>query len=135
MSLEENSLAKKLLMESGWLLMSDSFEKFSCIDFTALYGSVVSLRAFLVVRGRECFLVDSRDHQFSDLRMDVCSPGLERLLDEAVGGWVGGVSSYFDEILISGVVREATTRRDLASIAEVSRLTLFRDELLFEVIV
>lgn len=115
--------------------MSDVFEKFSCIDFTALYGNIVSLRAFLVVRGRECFLVDSRDHQFSDLRVEVSSPGLERLLDEAVGGWVGGVASYLDEVLISGVVREATTRRDLASIAEVSRLTLFRDELVFEVIV
>lgn len=54
-----------------------------------IIGQVVSIRAILVIVDVHCYLVGSRDEVGSLNRVDVFFPGLERILDRSVGGWVG----------------------------------------------
>lgn len=44
-----------------------------------------------------------------------------------VGGWVGGPASYLDQVEVTGVIQEGTTRRGPASISEIEMITLYRD--------
>ncbi|WP_312319551.1 hypothetical protein [Stenotrophomonas sp.] len=106
------------------------------VDSTGMYGKRVLLSGVLIVRGADCYVaseLDSRDVQLStSSRVSVFHPGLEETLDKTVAAWVGGPASYFDAVLIEGVVNAATTRRDLASISQLSRMTVFREEGTYE---
>jgi hypothetical protein len=94
----------------------------------------VTIKAAIVIRGRECFLVKDLESLDSDYRIEVFSPGLEKKFDLLIGGWVGGPVSYFDLVTISGTLSFGTTRRDVASISNITHLSLERDGELFSLL-
>lgn len=100
---------------------------FSCGDLPKIFGQELVLTGYLVIRSRECFLVNELRYPFPESRVEVYCPGLEDSLDGVAGGWVGGVASYFDRVNIQGVLGASTTAGDLASISQISSLTLVRD--------
>lgn len=93
----------------------------------------VNISAVLVIRGGECYLVPSLDSYDAAQRVEIFAPSLEKKLDASVGGWVGGVASYFDKVKIVGILRNGTTRRNLLSISDVSLVVLYRDEEIYEI--
>lgn len=92
-----------------------------------LLGTVVSTRAALLIRGARAVLVPSLESVDAGATVEIYSPGLEKLLDLKVGGWVGGPASYFDMVEVTGILAEATTRIGAFSLAGLSRLILERD--------
>lgn len=107
--------------------MDRIIKMFSCGDLPELIGQELVLSGYLVIRGRGCFLVNESRYPFPESRVEVHCPGLEDSLDGVAGGWVGGVASYFDRVNIQGVLEASTTAGDLASISQISSLTLVRD--------
>lgn len=114
--------------------MGRVIDLFSCDDNSDFFNKNAVVSGYLVIRGRECFLVGESRYPFPDSRVEIYCPGLEASLDSVVGGWVGGVASYFDEVTIHGVVGPGTTCRDVASISKISKIALIRDEFEYEII-
>lgn len=93
---------------------------------SSLIGERVDVRAVLVLRGSECFLIRDKSSVDDGVRIEIYHPGLEDELDLRVGGWVGGPASYLDHVEISGRLERGTARRSPLSICEIDRLSLER---------
>jgi len=91
------------------------------------YGKHVGVKAVLVVKGGECYLVQNFKSYAPAQRIEVFSPRLEEKLDKMVGAWVGEPASYFEKVVISGVLQEGTTRKCLFSICDLTALEVVRE--------
>lgn len=94
----------------------------------------VTVNAILIIRGGECYLVPGNTNYESPDRMELYCPNLETLLDEAVGGWVGGPASYYDNVVITGVIKKGTTTINPISISQIEQFKIIRDEETYEII-
>ncbi|MEZ2418781.1 hypothetical protein [Luteibacter sp. RCC_6_2] len=107
----------------------DPFDIFSDVSETSL-GRVVSARAVLVIRDARAILVPTLESfGVGDTAhaVEVYCPGLEKLLDSKLGGWVGGPARYSDVVEVTGVLAKATTRASALSLSGLSRMVLERD--------
>jgi len=96
-------------------------------DVHAYFCQVISTRGVLVIRkGRTVVVPDFRSADAGSA-VEIFFPGLEKLLDFRVGRWVGGQTSYFDAVEISGLLSEATTRAQQLARSRIRRLILHRD--------
>lgn len=95
-------------------------------ELPACMGRRVRISAVLMIHHGQCFLLDSAEHPISEERVEVFHPGLERTLDATLGGWVGGLASYLDAVQLEGRVNAASTRRWIASVSTLTRLSVER---------
>lgn len=98
------------------------------------FGKALTIKATLVLRGTECYLATNKANLSSSGNIEVFSPGLESRLELVVPMWVGGPAAYLDTVEISGMLDRATTRGNLASLSCISKLVLFRDDEVYEVV-
>lgn len=96
-------------------------------DAHAYLGEVISTRAVLVIREGRAVVVPDFGSVDAGSAVEIFFPGLEKLLDLRVGGWVGGPASYFDAVEITGLLSEATTRAQQLALSSIRRLILERD--------
>ncbi|NID06723.1 hypothetical protein HBF26_17665 [Luteibacter jiangsuensis] len=96
-------------------------------DAHAYLGQVISTRGVLVIREGRAVVVPGFGSADVGSGVEIFFPGLEKLLDSRVGGWVGGQTSYFDAVEISGLLSEATTRAQQLALSRIRRLILERD--------
>lgn len=94
----------------------------------------VNINAILVIRGGECYLVPRNTNYESPNRIELYCPNLETLLDEAVGGWVGGPASYYDTVVITGVLKKGTTTINPISMSQIENFIIIRDGETYEII-
>ncbi|EOI3469337.1 hypothetical protein ACMSWU_002447 [Cronobacter turicensis] len=94
----------------------------------------VIVNAILIIRGSECYLVPGNTNYESPDRIELYYPNLETLLDEAVGGWVGGPASYYDNVVITGVLKKCATTLNPLSISKIEKCKIIRDGETYEVI-
>jgi hypothetical protein len=100
----------------------------------SFFGNYADVKAALVVRGAECYLVQNFRSQDPIQRIEVFAPGLERKLDACVGPLVGRESSYFDTVIIGGLLQVGSTRRSQFSMSNLSLLKLFREKQEYSII-
>ncbi|MDI7419694.1 hypothetical protein [Cronobacter turicensis] len=94
----------------------------------------VIVNAILIIRGSECYLVPGNTNYESPDRIELYYPNLKTLLDEAVGGWVGGLASYYDNVVITGVLKKGATTLNPLSISKIEKCKIIRDGETYEVI-
>ncbi|EPN1743677.1 hypothetical protein ACTV2B_004454, partial [Cronobacter turicensis] len=86
----------------------------------------VIVNAILIIRGSECYLVPGNTNYESPDRIELYYPNFETLLDEAVGGWVGGPASYYDNVVITGVLKKGATTLNPLSISKIEKCKIIR---------
>ncbi|UJR60257.1 hypothetical protein [Dickeya zeae] len=97
-------------------------------------GCKIKINAKLIIHAERVYLVP-RDACFdNENHMEIYFPNLESMLDDIVGGWVGGTVSYDDDVEVIGVIRYGTVKEKPLSICEIESFSLFRDGELFRVI-
>ncbi|MGV3654121.1 MAG: hypothetical protein ACO1N5_07860 [Noviherbaspirillum sp.] len=97
-------------------------------------GQYADLKATLVVRDSECFLVPNLRSLDAFARVEVFSPGLEAKLDARVGPRMGKPENYFDNVIIGGFLQSGSTQRCLYSLSRLTKLVLFRDKRDYQII-
>ncbi|SQI44177.1 Uncharacterised protein [Leminorella richardii] len=90
-------------------------------------GREISLKAMLVIKRNDCYLVPMGEDDSSINKIEVYFPGLELQLDEAIGGWVGSSVIYFDEVHITGLLTKWTIRERPICISNIKYFSIFRD--------
>ena len=94
----------------------------------------VNINAILVIRDGECYLVPGSAGYESPDRIEFYYPHLETLLEEAVGGWVGGPASCYDNVVITGVLKKGTTTINPIFMSQIENFKIIRDGETYEII-
>lgn len=97
-------------------------------------GGVVTVNAVLIIRSGSCYLVPRNENYESLDRLELYCPDLEIMLDDAVGGWVGGPANYNDNVIVTGVINKGTTSMNPISISQIEKFKIIRDGEIHDII-